>query len=413
MTSEGHRGAPHAPRGRAGVAARHTRPGTRLVRRAAGCGLAAAALLAGAAWAVFSFWLPHPLNSKTTCLYTGNSVSALTSFARLTGQPVNCGLLYNDTNTTWAEWVRPWFTQPPAADKDWPGWLRANPSVRRVVLSQEMVPDDVPSNWRELGAAGAYDSYARQLAANLVAARMGNAVIRLGHEMNDTLYHDALGNDPAQYGDWAAYWARIARTMRSVPGAHFLFDWNVNAGYRDIPFDSYYPGDGVVDMIGVDIYDAGMPGSPADAAVRWERLDNEPGGLAQIVAFARKHGKPLSFPEWGLVSASDGGLGDDPAYVTGIAGAIRDNDVVYQAYFDRSAGGVMLLQDAPRSLGLWVRYFGPRGLVQGRPWLQSGDEFPASFPLARSLPSGLQPAHWLLASSLLAAGLAAEAAADH
>jgi hypothetical protein len=241
-----------------------------------------------------------------------------------------------------------------------------------VVLSQEMVPDDVPSNWRELGAAGAYDSYARQLAANLVAAGMGNAVIRLGHEMNDTLYHDALGNDPARYGDWAAYWARIARTMRSVPGAHFLFDWNVNAGYRDIPFDSYYPGDGAVDVIGVDVYDAGMPGNPADPAARWERLDHEPGGLAQIMAFAGKHGKPLSFPEWGLLSTADGGLGDDPAYVNGIADAIRDNDVAYQAYFDRSVGGVMLLQDVPRSLRLWVRYFGPRGLIQGRPWLGAG-----------------------------------------
>jgi hypothetical protein len=362
------RGALHSA---ASAAARHswtswTRAGH--ARRMAGWVLAVAAILAGVG-AGITLWFPHPPNTKTTCLYTGGSVSALTSFARLTGQQVNCVLLYNDANTTWSEWAKPWFTEPSAGDADWRGWLGADPAVRRVVLSQEMVPDHVPSNWRELGAAGAYDGYARQLAANLVAAGMGNAVIRLGHEMNGTWYHDSLGNDPAQYGDWTAYWARIARAMRSAPGAHFLFDWNVNVGYRNIPLDSYYPGDSVVDVIGVDIYDSGMPGNPRNPAVRWARLDSEPGGLAEIVAFARKHDKPLSFPEWGVVNAAGGGLGDDPAYVTGIASAIKDNDVVYQAYFDRAVGGTMVLQDAPQSLRLWVKYFGPQGIIGGRPWL--------------------------------------------
>ncbi len=392
-------GEPDASRG---PAAQHGRPRSKRAWRMVGGGLAAAALLAGVGWAVFYFLFPSPLDTKTTCLYTGGSVSALNSFARLTGQPVNCVMLFNDANTTWAEWAKPWFTQPSASDADWRGWLRADPAGRRVVLSQEMVPDDVPSNWRQLGAAGAYDGYAHQLAASLVAAGMGNAVIRLGHEMNGTWYHDSLGNDPAQYGDWSAYWARIVRAMRSVPGAHFLFDWNVNAGYRDIPLASYYPGDSVVDVIGIDIYDSGMPGNPSNPAVRWARLKSEPGGLAQIVAFARKHGKPLSFPEWGVVNAAGGGLGDDPAYVTGIASAIKNNDVVYQAYFDRTTGGVILLQDAPQSLRLWVKYFGPGGLIQGRPWLRRGHAFSSgvlrrpvrrSFPSCTRLASHRQPVH--------------------
>ena len=220
-------------------------------------------------------------------------------------------------------------------------------------------------NW---GTAGAYDRYARELAVNLVAAGMGNSVIRLGHEMNGTWYHDSLGTDPAQYGAWTAYWARMARVMRSVPGAHFLFDWNVNAGHRNIPLASYYPGNSVVDVIGVDIYDSGMPGNPTDPAARWAALAGEPGGLDQIAAFARQHGKPLSFPEWGVVNAADGGLDDDPAYVTGIATAIKDSNVLYQAYFDHSVGGVGTLQEAPQTRRLWVKYFGPHGVIDGRPW---------------------------------------------
>jgi beta-mannanase len=197
---------------------------------------------------------------------------------------------------------------------------------------------------------------------------MGNAVIRLGHEMNGTWYHDSLGNDPRQYRDWAIYWARIVQAMRSVRGAHFLFDWNVNAGYRDIPFDAYYPGNDVVDVIGVDIYDSDVPGQPEDPAARWASLYREPGGLAQIVAFARAHGKPLSFPEWGLTSTATGGGGDDPAYVRGIATAITRNPVVYQSYFNSPSGDVVLLQDAPDSLRVWQEYFGARGIAPGSPW---------------------------------------------
>jgi hypothetical protein len=346
-------------------------------------GVAVAAVLAGLGWAAVSVWLPGPLNTKTTCVYTANSRSALNGFDQLTGQQVSCVLLYNDTNTTWSEWAKPWFTDSHGGDTDWGQWLSADRAARRVVISQEMVPDGVPSNWREIGAAGGYEEYARQLAVNLVAAGMGNAVIRLGHEMNGNWYHDALGNDPAQYGGWAAYWARIVKVMRSVPGARFLFDWNVNVGYRNIPLVDYYPGDSVVDMIGIDVYDSGMPGNPRDPAVRWTRLNHEPGGLAQIVAFARWHGKPLSVPEWGVVNASGGGLGDDPAYVTGIADTIKDNNVVYQAYFNRAVGGVMVLKDAPRSLQLWVKYFGPQGTVQGRSWLRSAAPTP-TWPGRRS-----------------------------
>ena len=84
-----------------------------------------------------------------------------------------------------------------------------------------MVPDDVPSNWRVLGAEGAYDGYARQFAANLVAAGMGNAVIRLGHEMNGNWYHDSLGNDPAQYGTGPSTGpgscGRCVRSRRPLP----------------------------------------------------------------------------------------------------------------------------------------------------------------------------------------------------
>jgi Glycosyl hydrolase family 26 len=340
----------------------------RAVRRhRIGWGCAGLLALSSIGWGTSNLWTTQSLDAKTACVKPEN-VPGLAAFSDLVGRPVDCVLLYNDTSPGWAQWTEPWFTNTSAGVSDWSAWLKVDPAVRRVVVSQEMVPSDVPSNWRELGAAGDYDHYAHQLAVNLVAAGMGNAVIRLGHEMNGTWYHDSLGNDPSEYRDWATYWARIVETMRAVPGSHFLFDWSINAGYRDIPFGSYYPGNDVVDIIGMDIYDAGMPGNSPDEKARWASLYREPGGLMQVISFARKNNKPLSFPEWGLVSLDSGGLGDDPTYVRGIATTVKENQVVYESYFDSVVGGTMLLQNAPQSLRVWKEYFGSGGAMAGRPW---------------------------------------------
>ena len=196
---------------------------------------------------------------------------------------------------------------------------------------------------------------------------MGNAVIRLGHEMNGTWYHDSLGSNPAQYRDWANYFANIVRTMRSVKGAHFLSDLNVNAGYRNIPLNSFYPGNDVVDISASTFMMPACRVIPSQTA-RWRGLNDEPEGLAQIVAFARAHGKPLSFPEWGMDSTAGGGAGEDLTYIRGIAAAIKDNNVVYQSYFDRPTGGVLLLQNSPQALRLWQEYFGQQGTIPGTPW---------------------------------------------
>ena len=142
-------------------------PGRQACTCAEGPGCAPDSLRAGAGGgfgggrlSAFLLW-PKPLNSKTVCIYTGSDISALTAFSKLAGRPVNCAVLYNDANPEWSQWVSPWFTHPKEGDAYWPQWIKADPAVRRVVVTQEMVPDNVPDNWRVLGAEGAYDRYAR------------------------------------------------------------------------------------------------------------------------------------------------------------------------------------------------------------------------------------------------------------
>jgi hypothetical protein len=295
-------------------------------------------------------------NSKTNCAYPATSQSALAQLSQATGTDINCVLLFNNDKPTWADWVKVWFSNPAKPDSDFVQWKNAAPG-RRLIISQAMVPGDVPANWRELGAAGAYDQYATQLATNLVAEGLGDSIIRLGWEANSASADpaSALGSDSSEWGAWAQYWARIVRAMRAVPGAQFLFDWTVNGSEQPIPLDDWYPGDDVVDIIGIDVYDAGIHQQGLSPRERWLQLSNEPDGLNAVAAYAAAHGKPLSIPEWGLVpTGANGGGGDDPTFVAGIASIVANNDVIYNSYFENSGTlQVIPLIAAPQSLGAY------------------------------------------------------------
>ena len=102
MTSAGGQEAEPGTAGGIAQIAQRCRARVRRAGRLVGWGVAAAAVLASLGWAAVSFWLPHPLNTRTTCVYAAGSRSALSSFDQLTGQQVNCVLLYNDANTTWS-----------------------------------------------------------------------------------------------------------------------------------------------------------------------------------------------------------------------------------------------------------------------------------------------------------------------
>lgn len=290
------------------------------------------------------------------CAYTAHDLGRLAAFETAIGRSVDCALVYSRSNPTWADWSDPWFTRHPT--HRWADWVAAAPRGRHLVIGQSLVPDAVPADWRHRGARGEYDAHARALARNLVRHGLGRSVILLAHEANGDWNRDSIGTTAAQRRAWVAYWARTARVMRSVPGAAFRFDWTVNAGYRDIPFLSYYPGDDVVDVIGIDQYDAPSLGSvPASGAARWRALADQRGGMRALAAFARSRGKPLSVPETALVTRRAGGGGDDPAFVEGLASVTREQPTAYVSYFDRNAPGVLRLSQVPRSLAAWRRAF--------------------------------------------------------
>ena len=294
-------------------------------------------------------------DTKVRCIYTKLG-APLRQAERATGLTYNCLETFSDADPTWAAWSKPWLTNPAYG---YVSWLAANPAKRQLILTQNLIPDSLAGDpdWAARCAGGAYDSYATQLARNLVKAGFGSSVIRLGPEMNGTWNAGSLGSTPASWKEWAQCFAHEVRAMRAVPGSHLLFDWNVNANYRSIPLADFYPGNAYVDIIGIDFYDtSGEPLPAVGDPGRWEVLSRQPGSLTEVAAFAAAHHKPLSFPEWATVTSQ----GDDAAYVTSMGAFIDRHDVAFQSWFDAGDNGILQLSpdQAPRSLHAYVKAFG-------------------------------------------------------
>lgn len=228
------------------------------------------------------------------------------------------------------------------ADIEMPNWLpwpwNQLPNRPQMSLGVPLLPSDTET--LAIGATGGYNSHFTALATNLVAAKMSDSVLRLGWEMNGNWFrHSAIGKE----ADFIAYWRQIVTTMRAVPGANFDFCFNptLGAGTWQARPDTMYPGDAYVDSIGLDVYDSIWGNSTATPQDRWVKVQAGVYGLDWWANFATAHNKPLCFPEWGCVdkaSASGGGGGDNPLFVTSFLAWMKANNVRSESYFEVTAG---------------------------------------------------------------------------
>jgi hypothetical protein len=164
----------------------------------------------------------------------------------------------------------------------------------------------------------------------------GNAILRLGWEFSgDWFRWKVLSNGDADA--FAAYWRPIVTTMREV-APNLEFDWNPSLG--PVPWDMSraYPGDAYVDYIGLDVYDQGWAPGWQDPVLRWNDMLNTAYGLKWHRDFAKAHGKPMTFPEWGLFIRADGhGGGDNPYFIEQMHAWITRNRVAFHIYFNVDA----------------------------------------------------------------------------
>jgi hypothetical protein len=246
-----------------------------------------------------------------------------------------------------------------------PGWWLAGWSASRYKQRMVYAVPLFPASRGSLakGAAGGYNVRFRRLAQRLVSFGQPRAILRLGWEFNGGWYRWAAASDPRAF---AAYWRQIVTTMRAVPGANFKFDWNLTLGWEQFPAARAYPGDAYVDYIGVDAYDQSWISNYRNPVVRWRDMLTRPYGLLWHRRFAAAHGKPMSYPEWGVTTRPDGhGGGDNPYYVRRMHEWIAANKVAYHIYFNfNAADGNHQLRttEFPRSTRAFKRLFGSRRL---------------------------------------------------
>lgn len=299
---------------------------------------------------------PEPIladNAKANCIYSKLG-APLQRVEHYTGIVYNCIETFSDSGHTWSDWVSPWIIH----NAKYNGWLAADPSKRQIIFTQNIIPANTTSNpnWLADCAAGSYNTYARQFATNLVDTGFGHSVIRLGVEMNGTWNVGSLGTTVAEWHQWGRCFAQEVQAMRGVPTSHLLFDWDVNANYRNIPLADFYPGNSYVDIIGIDAYDdSGISLPPVGNPTRWAILAGEPEGLNAVAAFAAEHGKPLSIPEWGTVTTQ----GDDGGYVSKMGAFIANNDIAFECWFNTGDDGIFQLNraHAPLSVAAYIKAF--------------------------------------------------------
>jgi len=194
-------------------------------------------------------------------------------------------------------------------------------------------------------AAGAFDGYFRQVGANLRQAHARAVIIRLGWEANIGSGSHPWGVDtPDQVPAYVACWRRAAAALKAG-GPALNTEWTSakKTANKALHVTDMYPGDDVVDVVGVHYYDSG-PEKSTQAV--WDKyygitFNGGPRGLGTWLDFARSRGKKLAVSEYGLwrQGAMTAAQADDPVYVDNMYRFFRDHaaDLAYETYFNAMA----------------------------------------------------------------------------
>jgi hypothetical protein len=210
---------------------------------------------------------------------------------------------------------------PPA----WPG--AAGTSGGPVVVSFKAAPRDVLS--------GSLDGRLSDWFAT--APRDRQIIWTYFHEPEDDIANGAFSA-----ADYRAAWAHLRQLANKannpqLKSSLILMGWSLNkASGRN--WKDYYPGSGVIDILGWDTYNMaaskGQYGS-ADAI------------LGPVANASKAEGKPWGIGELGSkLVAGDGGSGR-AAWLRAMGAYARANGAVYVTYFDAPVGGEFRLLDAP------------------------------------------------------------------
>jgi hypothetical protein len=235
----------------------------------------------------------------------------------------------------------------------WSNWLKAKPG-RTFSYALAMFPSGMGITLAQV-AAGQHDAHYVALADNLARYGMLNIYLRIGHEMDGEWFAWGAPAGSGKEADFAGAFRRIVTVMRRAqPSNNWKIVWNPTSDKWPLSgaaayFQSLWPGGDVVDIVGVDCYDKSLVTGNVYYPSGSNRLQRQQEVWAGIVArlnflrdFAFDHGKPMGFPEWGLIQYGGTskwigyGGGDNPYFIQKMHEFMTNpaNNVVMQSYFD-------------------------------------------------------------------------------
>jgi hypothetical protein len=204
-------------------------------------------------------------------------------------------------------------------------------------------------------ASGSFnDSYANA-AVQFIGTGRSSAIWRLMWEWTSDGYpwgYNWPSQDQTNYAaNFIGAWQQMRSAVQSVmPNSGFV--WNLNQDFLTACpiWQDCYPGDAVVDAIGIDTYDQGWMNSVTDPLARFNQFTLP--GLQAAAQFAAAHGKQFAVCEWGV-----GENGDNPVFVEQMAAFLAScpAPVAYHGYYDV---GDFDLQNSPQALAALITAFG-------------------------------------------------------
>jgi hypothetical protein len=184
-------------------------------------------------------------------------------------------------------------------------------------------------------AAGEYDQYYTQFARALAPYKTRILGFSVNWEFNGFWMNHGVSSNSAGGLRWTpqdfiASFRRLATILkRECAGVPIVWtlnngpDFNLPSGKKAI---DYYPGDDIVDAIGLDLYER-----------NWTNFANAKttGGLDYVAKFMADHpGKRCAFPEWGAYN-------NDGNFITQMTAWLRahKDKVLWETYWNSQDGG--------------------------------------------------------------------------